>query len=53
MTQPLKVSMRKSSLKPYGGDLDNLYDVARFEQKHDTAKPCRSWKEYRRHQYKE
>lgn len=50
--QPHPISMRKTALKHYGGKLDNLYDVKRFENPHATSKPRRSWKEYRRHQWR-
>lgn len=43
-TMPSRVSMRRSSLKSLGGDLDNLWDSDRFEsggRSRDAGHACR------------
>lgn len=52
---PIQMSMRKSALTKAGcgGNLYTLYDVKRFEQSHNYSKPRRSWKSYRKTQFKE
>ena len=49
----IKMSMAKSILAINGGQLKNLYDSAKWEFPYGKTYRSRSWKDYRKKQYKQ